>query len=215
MPGTPTSVTSCADCSVRARVSASARRSRSRSRPTSGVRSFCSTSLPKRDRAPTASQTLTGSALPFASTGRRVAVVDRLPRRAVRPLADEDPVDRRRALQPRRRVDDVAGHHRVALAGLRAERDERLAGVDGGADLQLLADRVADRERRPHRALGVVLVRDRRAEDGHHGVADELLDRAAVPLELGAELCVVRRRASRGRPPGRAPPRAPSSRRGR
>src|SRR3954468_20985412 len=29
------------------------------------------------------------------------------------------------------------------------------------------------------------------AEDGHHGVADELLDRAAVPLELGAELRVV------------------------
>ena len=58
---------------------------------------------------------------------------------------------------------------------------------------QLLADRVADRERRAHRALGVVLVRDRRAEDGHHRVADELLDRAAVPLDLGAQLRVVRR----------------------
>ena len=69
MPGTPTSVTSCADCSVRACASASARRPRSRSRPTSGVRSFCSTSLPKRERAATASQTLTGSDFPFASTG--------------------------------------------------------------------------------------------------------------------------------------------------
>ena len=58
---------------------------------------------------------------------------------------------------------------------------------------ELLADRVADRERRAHGALGVVLVRDRCAEDGHHRVADELLDRAAVPLELGAELRVVRR----------------------
>ena len=128
---------------------------------------------------------------PLRLDRRRVAVVDRVARGAVRPFADEDPVDRRRALQPRGRVDDVAGDHRVALAGLRSERDERLAGVDGGADLQLLADRVADRERRPHRALGVVLVRDRRAEDGHHRVADELLDRAAVPLELGAELRVV------------------------
>jgi hypothetical protein len=36
-------------------------------------------------------------------------------------------------------------------------------------------------------------VRDRRAEDGHHGVADELLDGAAVPLELASQLRVVRR----------------------
>ena len=68
MPGTPTSVTSCADCSVRARWKASASMPRSRSRPTSGVRNFCSTSLPKRERAATASQTLTGSDFPFAST---------------------------------------------------------------------------------------------------------------------------------------------------
>ena len=38
-------------------------------------------------------------------------------------------------------------------------------------------------ERGPHRPLGVVLLRDRRAPDGHHGVADELLDRAAVALD--------------------------------
>ena len=52
---------------------------------------------------------------------------------------------------------------------------------------------VADRERRAHGALGVVLVRDRRAEHRHHRVADELLDRAAVALELGAQARVVRR----------------------
>ena len=51
--------------------------------------------------------------------------------------------------------------------------------------------RVAHRERRADRTLGVVLVRDRRAEDGHHRVADELLDRAAVPLELVAHARVV------------------------
>ena len=55
----------------------------------------------------------------------------------------------------------------------------------------LLADPVADRERRADGALGVVLVRDRRAEDGHHRVADELLDRAAEALELGAQARVV------------------------
>ena len=38
-------------------------------------------------------------------------------------------------------------------------------------------------ERGPDRSLGVVLVRGRRAPDGHHRVADELLHRAAVPLD--------------------------------
>jgi hypothetical protein len=38
-------------------------------------------------------------------------------------------------------------------------------------------------ERRADRALGVVLRARRRAPDGHHGVADELLDGAAVQLD--------------------------------
>ena len=52
------------------------------------------------------------------------------------------------------------------------------------------ADLVAERrhggdqvERCPHSTLGVVLGRGRRAPDGHHRVADELLDRAAVELD--------------------------------
>ena len=78
--------------------------------------------------------------------------------------------------------------------GPRAERDERLAGRDGDPHLEvaLLADPVADRERGSDRALGVVLVRGRRAEQRHHGVADELLDRPAAALELGAQTRVVR-----------------------
>ena len=77
----------------------------------------------------------------------------------------------------------------------RAEQHERLAGVDGDPHLEvvLLPRPVADRERRADGALGIVLVRDRRAEEGHHRVADELLDRAAVPLELAAEPLAVRR----------------------
>ena len=43
-----------------------------------------------------------------------------------------------------------------------------------------LVDALERRERRAHRALGVVLVRERDAEGGHHGVAGELLDDAAV-----------------------------------
>ena len=44
-------------------------------------------------------------------------------------------------------------------------------------------DGVDELERRTDRALGVVLVGDRRAPDRHDRVADELLDRAAVALD--------------------------------
>ena len=49
------------------------------------------------------------------------------------------------------------------------------------------ASDVANRERGAHGSLGVVLVCDRRAEDGHDRVADELLDGASEALELGAD----------------------------
>jgi hypothetical protein len=42
-------------------------------------------------------------------------------------------------------------------------------------------------------ALGIVLVRHGSAEERHHGVADELLDGATEPLELGAQACMVGR----------------------
>ena len=50
-----------------------------------------------------------------------------------------------------------------------------------------LSDRPMDREARAHRPLSVILVGDRSAKDRHHGVTDELLDRAAVPLQLTSE----------------------------
>ena len=46
--------------------------------------------------------------------------------------------------------------------------------------------RLDELERRPHRPFGVVLVRDRGAPEGHHGIADELLDGAAVAFDDGA-----------------------------
>ena len=46
-----------------------------------------------------------------------------------------------------------------------------------------LGQRVAHLDRRPHGAQRVVLVQHRHAEHGHHGVADELLHAAAVPLD--------------------------------
>ena len=119
-------------------------------------------------------------------------VVDGGPRRAVRRLVDEDPVHRRRALQACGRVDDVARGHALAGVGPRVESNERLAGRDPDPQLELLLEReLADRERGANRTLGVVLVRGRRAEERHHRVADELLDGAAVALELGADALVV------------------------
>ena len=47
------------------------------------------------------------------------------------------------------------------------------------------------REPGPHRPLGVVLVRHGSAEGGHDRVADELLDRAAVALDLLPQAGVV------------------------
>ena len=77
---------------------------------------------------------------------------------------------------------------RLALAG------DDLAGVDADAALdpdapvalQLLVqldERGAHVGRRADGAQGVVLVHDRDAEHGHDGVADELLDGAAVALD--------------------------------
>ncbi len=86
----------------------------------------------------------------------------------------------------------TSGGH--SLAGIRPgiERDERLAGR-ADAELQILLDgEVADRESRASGSLRVVLVRRRRAEQWHHCVADELLHRAAVPLELCTDQLVVR-----------------------
>ena len=106
--------------------------------------------------------------------------------------ADDDRAHRRRALEARCRVHDVARRDALALRGARVERDDGLAGVHGRPHGQVelrvlrvqLLDRLEDPQRRTNRPLGVVLVRPRRAEDGHDRVADELLDGAAEALDL-------------------------------
>ena len=85
------------------------------------------------------------------------------------------------ACEARGRVDEVAGHHALALD---AERDGRLAGADGGPRAQApardrpaqLADRRHQLERGADGALRIVLVGDRGAPHRHDGVADELLE---------------------------------------
>ncbi len=118
MPGTPTSVSELR----RAGRAAPARRRRGRYRARArgrrarpGLVGECprrTASEPRR-----ASQTGIGLAFPFASTGVGAPVVDRLARRAVRRLVDDDAVHGRGALQPSGGVDDVARGHPLARVG--------------------------------------------------------------------------------------------------
>ena len=98
---------------------------------------------------------------------------------------------RSQRLQPRGGVDHVA-HRRVVGAGQRA--DEHLAGVDADAHLDRgvgtgLHDEGAERllhpQRGPHGPLRVVLVGDRRSEQGDDAVAEQLVDAAAEQLDVG------------------------------
>src|SRR6185436_9707058 len=105
------------------------------------------------------------------------------------------------SLESRGRVDDVPGGHPLPELRPGAERHERLARVDGDPYFELerrirlveLDDRLADRDRRANRSLGIVFVRHRCAEERDDGIADELLDRAAMALELVPEAGVIRR----------------------
>ena len=122
--------------------------------------------------------------LPLAGVGVR----DRRLRCPPRRLADEHCPGLGRALDAGGRVDEIARHHPLPLG---AERDRRLPGEDAGSESQLgharLAgerlDRVDEVEGRAHRAFGVVLAGQRCPPDGHHGIADELLDGAAVAVD--------------------------------
>ena len=76
-------------------------------------------------------------ALALQLEGRQLVVADRLPRRPVRVLVDDEAADRRRALEARGGVDDVAGGDALAGTRLGAELDDCLAGGDGGAHGEL------------------------------------------------------------------------------
>ncbi len=124
----------------------------------------------------------------------RSRVFDRDLGSTIRRLVDEDRAGLGCRLKPRRGVDDVAGRHALACVRARVERNQRLSGRDPDPDLELTLrrERVSDRKGRPNRSLGVVLVRDRRAEHGHDRVADVLLHGASEALELRAHAGVVR-----------------------
>ena len=116
---------------------------------------------------------------------------DRVLDESSRRLADEDLACARRLLEALRDVDRVARDEHLSTC---AVARDYLAAVDADADadaylqfaLELLiqlGQRLTQLGRGAHRPQRVVLVQLGDAEDGHDGIADELLDRAAVPLE--------------------------------
>ena len=109
-------------------------------------------------------------------------------------LADEHHVLRRLALQPAGPVHGRADGHELVARPLAQGADHHVAGVEPDPHPQPLAEPALDvvghlaqrldhRRRRAHRADRVVLAGAVQAEHGHHGVADELLDHAAVLLD--------------------------------
>ena len=131
---------------------------------------------------------LHGFRLPLRLDGLRGPEGERVPCREVGRPADEDAVSRRRRLDPCRGVEHVPRRRPLALARTRAEHHECLAGVDANPDVQVepfvlgvqFVEPLPDRQPCANRALGVVLVRLRRAEQRKDGVAAELLEGSAV-----------------------------------
>ena len=106
-------------------------------------------------------------------------------------LAKQDLARLRRLLQARGDVERVAASDRLPR---RRVADDDFAGVDphprtesdapAGLELAVQAlERLAHLAGGPHSAERIVLVQHRYAEHAEHRVADELLDRPAVPLE--------------------------------
>ena len=118
---------------------------------------------------------------------------------AVRRVSDQDLARLGRLLKARRDVDRVAGHETLVEPGLAGDD---LPGVDADPRRECHADGAQEvvvqaRQRDAHlrsradRTERVVLVDLRDTEDGHHGVADVLLDDAAVKLDNARHLVEV------------------------
>ena len=200
MPGSPMIVTIRQARSETTRSSSASSASSSAARPIRGESSLRAT--PAASGSTSSSRhASTGSDFPFSSSARHRLGGDGVANEADGRVADEDLASRGRGLEPLRDDDGVAGCERVTLTRVPGED---LARVDAGADadpdperrLELVVqarELAAELDGCAHRAQRVVLVHDRDPEDGEHGVADELLDRAAVALQHRLRRLVIAR----------------------
>ena len=177
--------------------------------PTNGASSRSSRPRPPRSATTrSARHAATGAALPLRTCSPAGSNAMAPLGRALGRLAHEHGARRRHRLEPRRGVDEVARDH--ALVG-RADGHRRLTREHPAARLDARTQgphRVDELQGGADRALGVVLVRDRRAPHGHHRVADELLDRAAVAVDRPRARGRSSASAARAPPPRRGPRRA-------
>ena len=195
-PGSPTIITNCpSPCRARSqrRISIAI----SSSRPTSGVRLRC----PERRPPPLArTKPEQRHRLGHALERMRAALFGdkQAGDLALHPRRDQNRARLGQRLHPRRDVGDVAVNlarridHRRAGFEADAGGEHRLAGA--GVLAVQLGQRALDRQRRPRRALGVVLLRHRIAEQRHQPVAELLGDMAAHfcdrrrgGIEIGAD----------------------------
>jgi hypothetical protein len=128
---------------------------------------------------------------------RQRLVVEQPARRPEGRLAHHHPTDRGDTLKPGGGVDHVTDHPLARIPV--AHGDDRLPAGHPDPDLEV-QDRVALVELldgrkhgqcRSHCPLGVVLVGDWGAEHRHHPVADELVERAPMALDLLAHARVI------------------------
>ena len=114
-------------------------------------------------------------------------------RRAGGAFGHHDPPWVRALFEPRGHVDRIARHHRLSRSRVRGRKD--LTGVHAGSDLERHAEAAleirvdldepfAHPQGSPEGSRRVVLMCGRHAERRHHGIADELLDRPALRLDL-------------------------------
>jgi hypothetical protein len=134
-----------------------------------------------------------GLGLAFQDGRRQLLVVDTMPRRLPRLLPDGDAHFGCNRLDPRRGVDTVASQESLADSRADVEANERLARVDPdpqserrAAESFEVARLVDDPQRGADRPLGIVAMGRRHPEHPDDRIADELLDDAAMELDLRA-----------------------------
>ena len=136
-----------------------------------------------------------------------------LAHQTARRVADQHVAVRCLLLEPRRDVHRIADDVRVVVA------DDDLSRVDGDAEAEVgdaeLAEGALHGDRGAHGVEGVVLAHARHAEGGHHAVAEELHDGAAVRLRRSRGASDSTGPSGGARTPRRGARAATSSRSGR
>ena len=194
IPGGPVTVIRCGRVSDTHRLQSDCISSSSRERPTRTFEAIGRSA--GASEGSIASHAVTGSAFPLASTDSDCSY--RIACRVARYVSAPTISPPGGAADWRR--DAVLTTSPVAerVPASRIDGDDGLAGVHGRARGKVermlavqLVDALEHAQARANRALGIVTVRNGRPEDGHHRIADELLQHAPVVLDPALRLRVV------------------------